>query len=319
MHRPSPKIRLRYLMATVPIALLLFGWAAMTITTASAQSNAPSPITVTGTGTIAANTTNITTFIPAPGSTSANSFLSCTGTTSTPTRINAPYLVTQTGPATINGVVTSITPGSDNTTSVNDPCAPNAISSGFNQVHSVYTYPSVTVQLLNGQSVTGGLIVTNDGTGTFFTAGATTTLGNVTGGAFGSVIGTGALTGVTGTLTKTSVVIVTASSISVSSVYWVTLQIPASLLSSINVATTNTAGAAINGYYTTLWQSGTKIGSCYSPCSFTVINGQSYQVAVSNYSGETFSHWSDSSTTNPRTVSVPGTSGTISLRAVYSP
>jgi hypothetical protein len=183
-------------------------------------------------------------------------------------------------------------------------------------VDSVYTFNSVTVNLPNGQSITGGLILTIDGTGNGLIAGGTTT---VTGGGFGPVVGTGALTGVTGTVERTVVATLSASSINVLGVYSIQLKIPASLTSTISVVTTNTAGAAITGYYATLWQNGMQIGSCYSPCSFTVTNGQSYQVAVSNYAGETFSHWSDGTTTMPRTVNVPSTSTTISLTAVYKP
>jgi hypothetical protein len=141
----------------------------------------------------------------------------------------------------------------------------------------------------------------------------------LTAGGSASVAGTGSLAGVTGTLNRVAVVTESGSTINVSSEYWIQLQIPASLLSTINVVTTSSAGAAITGYYTTLWQNGTQIGSCYSPCSFTAINGQSYQIAVSNYAGETFSHWSDGTTTMPRTVNVPTTSTTISLKAVYTP
>jgi hypothetical protein len=317
MYRKVRNTKLRYLIATIPIALLLIGWAAMTMTTASAQSNAISPITASGSGTIAAKTTNTVTFIPAPASTTASPlYVACNGTSTSPTTTTAPYLMTAYGTATVTGEITSNTPGMDNTTSVNNPCAPSASATYFNQAHAVYTFSSVTVNLPNGQSITGGLTFTDDSQGSAVVLGATTM---ITGEGFGPVTGTGALTGVTGTLERTIVVIQTGSSVSVSSTYWIQLQIPASLLSTVNVVTTNSAGAAITGYYTTLWQNGTQISSCYSPCSFTVINGQSYQVAVSNYGTESFSHWSDGTTTNLRTVNVPSTSTTISLKAVYSP
>jgi hypothetical protein len=317
MHRISLKIRLRYLAATIPIALLLVGWTAMTITASSAQADDSMAVTVSGAGTIAAQTSNTVTFVPATGSTTASPlFVACTGTTSSPTTTTAPYLITQTGAATITGEVTSNTPGTDNATSVNNPCAPSAGSTYFNQVHAVYTFNSVTVKLPNGQSITGGLILTTDGTGSALIAGGTTM---VTAGSFGPVIGTGALTGVTGTVERTSVVMQTSSSISVSSVYWIQLQIPALSISTIDVATTNSNNGALTGYYTTLWQNGVQINSCFSPCSFTVTNGASYQIAVSDYGSESFSHWSDGTTNMFHTVDVPSASTTISLAAVYSP
>jgi hypothetical protein len=94
----------------------------------------------------------------------------------------------------------------------------------------------------------------------------------------------------------------------------------------INVSTTNSAGNPITGSHTTLWQGGIEIQSCFSPCSFTVtvLSGQTYQVTVDNYGGETFSRWSDNAGTvnawgGSRTVSVRVVSTTISLTAVYSP
>jgi hypothetical protein len=85
------------------------------------------------------------------------------------------------------------------------------------------------------------------------------------------------------------------------------------------VSTVNSGGSPINGYYTTLWQNGAQLKYCFSPCSFTVNSGQTYQVAVADYGGETFNHWSDGTTTRFHTVVVGSTSSTISLTAVYSP
>jgi hypothetical protein len=81
----------------------------------------------------------------------------------------------------------------------------------------------------------------------------------------------------------------------------------------------NGAGSAITGYYITLWQYGVKLQSCFSACSFTVNDGQSYQVAASSYGAETFSHWQNDGSTGMDTVSVPSASTTISLTAVNSP
>src|SRR2546428_410774 len=89
--------------------------------------------------------------------------------------------------------------------------------------------------------------------------------------------------------------------------------------SQISVSTVNSAGAPIDGYYTTLWQNGVMLQWCYSPCSFVVSNGQTYQVAVADYGGEAFSHWSDGTTNTFHTVTLGSISITFSLTAVYTP
>jgi hypothetical protein len=81
------------------------------------------------------------------------------------------------------------------------------------------------------------------------------------------------------------------------------------------------------GYYAALsTPSGTLLQSCFSPCSFTVDNGQYYTITVANYGSETFTHWSDDAgAVDPwggsHFVTVPNssTSTTITLTAVYSP
>jgi parallel beta-helix repeat protein len=89
--------------------------------------------------------------------------------------------------------------------------------------------------------------------------------------------------------------------------------------STISVSGMNSAGGAITGYYTTLWQDGALVQSCFSPCSFTVNAGQAYQVAVADFGGEVFSHWSDGTLTRFYTVNVPGSATAIDLTAIYSP
>jgi hypothetical protein len=89
--------------------------------------------------------------------------------------------------------------------------------------------------------------------------------------------------------------------------------------STIHVSTVNGAGTAISGYYITLWQGGAFVTSCFSACSFTVNDGQTYQVAASSYGAEAFSHWQNDGSTGLETVVVPSASTTISLTAVYSP
>jgi hypothetical protein len=64
--------------------------------------------------------------------------------------------------------------------------------------------------------------------------------------------------------------------------------------STINTSTTNSAAAPLTGYYSTLSLSdGTFLQSCFSPCPFTVDNGQYYTITVANYGSETFIHCSD--------------------------
>ncbi len=86
--------------------------------------------------------------------------------------------------------------------------------------------------------------------------------------------------------------------------------------SNITVATVDSSGSAISGYYTTLWQNGALNQSCFSPCSFAVAPG-TYLVAVSDFHGLYFNHWTDSTTARFHTV-VVGSSLKISLTAVDS-
>ena len=90
--------------------------------------------------------------------------------------------------------------------------------------------------------------------------------------------------------------------------------------STLSIATVNGAGSPIAGYYVALWQNGVLVQSCYSTCSFTVNDGQTYQVTASSYGSETFSHWQDG-TTGMETVNVPSTGTTtgIQLTATYVP
>jgi polyvinyl alcohol dehydrogenase (cytochrome) len=89
--------------------------------------------------------------------------------------------------------------------------------------------------------------------------------------------------------------------------------------STIDVSTVKSQGSSIQGYYISLYQNGARITSCFSACSFTVTNGQTYQVIASSYGAETFNHWRNDGATGPETVSVPSTSTTLSLIAVYNP
>jgi hypothetical protein len=74
----------------------------------------------------------------------------------------------------------------------------------------------------------------------------------------------------------------------------------------------------VTGTYTTLWQNGVLLQSCFGPCTLTVSNGQSYQVMVSDFGSYAFSHWTDGTATRSYTVNVGSTSTTIHLTAVYT-
>jgi hypothetical protein len=94
--------------------------------------------------------------------------------------------------------------------------------------------------------------------------------------------------------------------------------------STINVSTTTSGATTLTGYDVTLRQAGVQLASCFSACSFTVDDGQTYQVTVANYGSETFNHWSDNVGTvetwgGLRTVNISNNGSTISLAAVYSP
>lgn len=213
------KIKLRYL-APIPILLLLVGWTAMTIMPAQAKDN--NPVIISGTGSLAAITTSVVTFIPAPGSTTANPlFVSCTGTTSTPTTTTAPYLITQAGPATITGVITSNSPGTDDAHAVLNPCGPAGTGTVVS-THAVYTFSSVTISLPNGQSITGGVVLTLEADGTALTSGGIAT---TTAAVHGVVTGTGDLAKLTGIAERSAVVVNSGGTITVSSAYWAQLEL----------------------------------------------------------------------------------------------
>src|SRR5579885_98509 len=91
---------------------------------------------------------------------------------------------------------------------------------------------------------------------------------------------------------------------------------PPAAQSTISVTTTDYSGNPITGYYTTLWQNGQQIQSGFSPQTFTVSNGQTYQVAVSDYGNFVFDHWSDGTTNRFHTVTT-GSGTTTNLVAIY--
>jgi len=88
--------------------------------------------------------------------------------------------------------------------------------------------------------------------------------------------------------------------------------------SMISIGTVISPNTETTGYYATLWQNGVMLQSCFSTCSFMVSNGQTYQVAVSDFGAHTFSNWTNGSTSRFITVNVGSTSSTIDLTAIYT-
>jgi hypothetical protein len=59
------------------------------------------------------------------------------------------------------------------------------------------------------------------------------------------------------------------------------------------------------------------VQSCFSPCAFTLNNGQTYRVAVADSGNYFFNHWTDGTMNRFYTAVVGSTTSTISLVAVY--
>ncbi len=72
--------------------------------------------------------------------------------------------------------------------------------------------------------------------------------------------------------------------------------------STLTVRTVNEAASQMTGYYTVLSQNGATVRTAFSPASFTLNNGQAYQVSVSDYGDYEFDHWSDGSTSRQKAV-----------------
>ena len=70
--------------------------------------------------------------------------------------------------------------------------------------------------------------------------------------------------------------------------------------------TADASGSPISGYYTTLSQAGAPTRTAFSPASFTLDSGQTYQVAVSDFGDHAFDHYDDGSTSKSRTVTPDG-------------
>src|SRR5581483_6640315 len=85
--------------------------------------------------------------------------------------------------------------------------------------------------------------------------------------------------------------------------------------SSLTLTTFDSSNKQINGYYTTLSKDGKVVSTGFSPAKFTLNNGQTYVVSVSDYGSYAFDHWQDTgSKTRDRSISI---SSITQIAAVY--
>ena len=87
------------------------------------------------------------------------------------------------------------------------------------------------------------------------------------------------------------------------------------MTTTVTVQSMDQNGNAIPGYFSTISHNGIVYSSEYTTAIVLVFTGQTYSVVAASYGACTFNHWSDGSTSNPRTfvASAPGTT----LIAVY--
>jgi hypothetical protein len=85
----------------------------------------------------------------------------------------------------------------------------------------------------------------------------------------------------------------------------------------ITVVTDNLWGQALPGLHMVLWNNGAIVEGCFSPCTFTVSGGQSYQVEVSNYGPFVFSHWGNGLQSRYFSVIEPSSATQLHIWAFY--
>ena len=73
-------------------------------------------------------------------------------------------------------------------------------------------------------------------------------------------------------------------------------------------------GSSLSGMYVALEQGGTVIGSGFTPITFSLVTGDSYQILADNYGQYAFSQWSDGNTADPDTITA---AGSMTLTASY--
>jgi Spherulation-specific family 4 len=90
----------------------------------------------------------------------------------------------------------------------------------------------------------------------------------------------------------------------------------ASSSSSVTVSAVDQDGTTLSGYYTTLSQGGSQVGTGFTPATFPTTAGQTYAVKVSNYGSCSFTSWQDTgSTSSLRTFTAA--SSALAYTAVY--
>jgi hypothetical protein len=85
--------------------------------------------------------------------------------------------------------------------------------------------------------------------------------------------------------------------------------------SKLTVASQDTNGNALTGFYTALFQNGNEVGTGYTTATYTLNDGQSYTIQADSYGNCFFVHWADGSTSASRSISI--TSNT-QITAVYN-
>jgi hypothetical protein len=103
--------------------------------------------------------------------------------------------------------------------------------------------------------------------------------------------------------------------------------------SKVSVNAVNSVGASISGVYVSYWSDASVLPGCtspcsvsqgfitycYSPCTTFLPNGVTYYVAVGDFGGEAFSHWSDGTPDRFYKLVIGSASMVVDLTAVYSP
>jgi hypothetical protein len=84
--------------------------------------------------------------------------------------------------------------------------------------------------------------------------------------------------------------------------------------STLTVNSELTTGSKLTGFYTVLYQNGAVISTGFTPASFTLTNGQTYQVEVQGYGSYYFQYWLDTDFVNA--LSTVQTSSSLSVTAV---
>lgn len=97
---------------------------------------------------------------------------------------------------------------------------------------------------------------------------------------------------------------------------WVPLGAQAATQPVLTVASENTGGSSISGYYVVLSQDGSTVSTGFTPATFTLNSGQTYTVQADSYGSCNFAYWADTmSSSSQRTISITNNTG---ITAVYN-